>query len=114
MSDTFGVANGVKQGGVLSPILFNVYLDYLLCMIKESGAGCYAGNVFTGALSHADDLILLSPTRQGMKVLINICEQFSIDFDTCFNALRVICYILETKQSKCVQIMWDRHRDCDS
>ena len=86
MSDTFGVANGVKQGGVLSPILFNVYMDYLLNKLKESGAGCYIGNVFNGALSYADDLILLSPTRQGMKLLLQICEKYSIDFDISFNA----------------------------
>ena len=29
ISSTFSTSNGVKQGGVLSPILFNVYLDEL-------------------------------------------------------------------------------------
>ena len=30
ISDLFGVTNGVRQGGVLSPVLFTVYLDELL------------------------------------------------------------------------------------
>ena len=29
-SSTFSVGNGVKQGGVLSPVLFTVYLDGLI------------------------------------------------------------------------------------
>ena len=29
-SDSFGVSNGVKHGGVLSPILFCIYIDNLL------------------------------------------------------------------------------------
>ena len=30
MSNSFHVSNGVRQGGVLSPVLFAVYLDGLL------------------------------------------------------------------------------------
>ncbi len=35
MSQTFTVCNGVKHGGVLSPILFAVYIDALLGRLKE-------------------------------------------------------------------------------
>ena len=37
----FGVSNGVRQGGVLSPVLFSLYMDGLLYKLKESGVGCY-------------------------------------------------------------------------
>ena len=40
-SDSFTVTNGVCQGGVLSPFLFAVYLDNLLCELSLSGVGCY-------------------------------------------------------------------------
>ena len=41
ISSTFSTSNGVKQGVVLSPILFNVYLDELIKMLSEQGLGCH-------------------------------------------------------------------------
>ena len=85
ISDVFTVSNGVKQGGVISPILFNAYMDCLLHRLRVSGFGCYVGNTFSGAFSYADDLILLAPTRRSMGKLLQICKLYSIDYDICFN-----------------------------
>ena len=38
-SDSFGESNGVKQGGVLSPILFCIYIDNLLMSLKKNDIG---------------------------------------------------------------------------
>ena len=46
----FHVANGVKQGGVFSPILFNFYINPLLQLLKKAGCGCDINAVYTGAL----------------------------------------------------------------
>ena len=35
-SETFNISIGAKQGGVLSPILFGIYLDELLPKLKKS------------------------------------------------------------------------------
>ena len=39
ISTQFTVANGVKQGGVISPILLNVYMDDLSTALNSSGIG---------------------------------------------------------------------------
>jgi len=44
------VCIGVRQAGVLSPILFCVYIDNLLDRLSRSGVGCYLGINFVGAL----------------------------------------------------------------
>jgi len=62
LSLPFTVSNGVKHGGVLSPILFCVYIDSLLHSLAESDVGCFPGRVFVGALVYADDIVLSSPT----------------------------------------------------
>ena len=70
----FSVSNGVKQGGVLSTILFAVYVDGLLHILEKSGVGCYVGHKFMGAVSYADDIKLLTPTCKGLRKLVKICE----------------------------------------
>ena len=51
LSKQFSVMNGVKQGGVLSPILYAVYADGLLERLKNTGVGCQLGSRFVGALA---------------------------------------------------------------
>ncbi len=67
MSSQFGVVNGVKESGVLSPLLFAVYIDGLLIKLEETGMGCHMGIHFIGTLAFADDLYLLAPTLSGLK-----------------------------------------------
>jgi len=62
----FSTENGVKQGGIVSPVLFCVYIDGLLSLLRESNVGCFIGNVFEGALAYADDIALLTPTPRAM------------------------------------------------
>ena len=41
LSEPFWLSNGVRQGSVLSPFLFAVYLDGLLVELSKSGVGCH-------------------------------------------------------------------------
>jgi len=84
-SKKFHVRNGVKQGGVLSPILFTVYLDVLLGELSKAGFGCKILGEFVGALAYADDIVLLSPSRYALQCMLKICEDFSTRFKITFN-----------------------------
>ena len=88
LTSCFKVCNGVKQGGVLSPILFAVYVDSLLGRLEQSGVGCHIGGHFVGALAYADDVTLVAPSRSGIRTLINVCEQFALDYDITFNGTK--------------------------
>ena len=59
-SDYVFVSNGVKQGGILSPILFTLYMDMLFLKLKERKIGCFIGDIFLGAIGYADDTALLA------------------------------------------------------
>ena len=61
-SDYFKVLNGVKQGGVISPLLFSCYIDNLFTLLQHSGLGYDVGCLYTGAFGYADDIALLAPS----------------------------------------------------
>ena len=68
------MTNGTKQGGVFSPRGgFATCLDPLLAQLRASGFGCRIAGHWFGALALADDVILLSPSVQGLQSLVNIC-----------------------------------------
>ena len=65
-STQFTVANGVKQGGIISRILFNIYMDYLSETLNSSGIGGYLEDAFLNHLCSADDLCLIRLSSNGM------------------------------------------------
>ena len=85
MSTKFEVTNGVRQGGILSPLLFTVYIDELLEKLKRNGIGCHLGHHFVGALGYADDILLLCPSVDGLKNMIKICEDYANEHSIKFN-----------------------------
>ena len=50
MSASFHINCGVRQGGVLSPVLFSVYVDELIVKSRSSGYGIYIGSLFCGCI----------------------------------------------------------------
>ena len=96
-SFSFNVMNGVRQGGVLSPIIFNVYLDELLHRLQLNDIGCHIGTIFTGALCYADDLLLLCPTIRGLQKMITLCSEFATEYDVIFNPSKTACMAFENR-----------------
>ena len=76
-SNKFSVSNGVRQGGVLSPILFTVYVDDLLTELEKKGVGCYWNNHFVGGLCYADDIALLAPSPTALHLMLDTCSSFA-------------------------------------
>ena len=76
-SNQFFLKQGVRQGSILSPYLYNIYTENLLDNITENsvnGTSIY-GN-FTGIVTYADDILLLSTTLSGLQKLIDTCISY--------------------------------------
>ena len=91
MSEYFSVTNGVKQGGVLSSMLFSLYIDPLLQKLKQSGVGCHINGNFMGVLSYADDITLICPSIWGLNKMLKICNTFSKNNSILFNKKKTTC-----------------------
>ena len=72
----------------MSPILFAVYVDSLLGRLEQSGVDCHIGGHFLRALTYADDVTLVAPSRSGIRTLINVCDQFAFDNDITSNGTK--------------------------
>ena len=87
-SSIFSVGNGVKQGGVLSPVLFTVYLDGLINQLKKKGLGCHFNVHFVGCFIYADDITLLAPSRDALNNMLDVCRVFAEAYDILLNATK--------------------------
>ena len=74
----FNTSQGVRQGSILSPHLYNIYMEELL---KEIEVNCDTGTTlygyYSGIVAYADDIILLSPTLNGLQKMINKCTEYN-------------------------------------
>ena len=93
----FKVTNGVRQGGILSPYLFNVYVDELSEQLKLCNVGCNVNGHLISHIMYADDLILISPSSAGLCQLLYECEKFGISHDVKYNAKKCAIMIFRSK-----------------
>ena len=97
ISDKFSVTNGVRQGSILSSHFFNVYVDDLSKQLNSLNIGCTMGNIIINHLLYADDIVLLSPSSIGLKILLGVCEKFGENNDILFNASKSAVMLFKSK-----------------
>ncbi len=90
-SDYFSSVNGVRQGGVASPVMFTLYMNELILEHKRSGIVCHIGHKYYGNIGYADDLKLLCPSIKSLQKMVNIYAQFGKRFDVQHNAKKTFC-----------------------
>ena len=85
LSETFSVNKGVKQGAVLSPILFCVYIDSLFSVLRRNRTGCWINGMYAGIMGYADNMWLLSPTQDGLQEMVQICSDYCKNLNLSFS-----------------------------
>ena len=75
MSDTFNVKRGVRQGCVLSPILFNIYTDRIF---REGLCGIKLGEEVFSNLRYADDTVLIAESEEELQKLVDEVKERSL------------------------------------
>ena len=82
----FPINCGVKQGGILSPYLFNIFLNDLLEQCTGVQVGAIFNEINVSIIVYADDIILISQHDQHLQILLNLCSKYSEDWLIKFNS----------------------------
>ena len=75
---------GVRQGCIMSPLLFNLYTEELIARVKNVNSGIQVGRDMICILMYVDDIVLFSVTATGMQSLLNAVGDYSKEFDVIF------------------------------
>ena len=100
ISCSFDTSNGVKQGGVVSSLLFNVYLDELNLLLREQGVGCHMNGMFVGAFCYADEVTLLALTGMALNAMRDTCTRFADAHNLLFNSSKTKCMFIDRSCSQ--------------
>lgn len=77
-TDWFDVDTGVRQGCVLSPVLFAIFINGLAKTIKESNLGIDIGeNLNLSILLYADDIVLISDNCKNLQKMMDLVSSYA-------------------------------------
>ena len=76
-SEVFPIKRGVKQGSVLSPVLFTLVMDPILQSLKEKPCGLNICGLYLGTFCHADDIRTLASSKSDCGLHISSVKDFA-------------------------------------
>ena len=76
----------MREGAACSPILWAVYADGLLVVLRKSGLGCKVAGLWVGGVLYADDLALLAPTRAILARMLKLVESYGASLNLTFSS----------------------------
>ena len=50
-----------------------------------SGLGCTIGGIYFGSFGYADDIILLTPSRESLQLMLDLCEKYAEEYSMLFS-----------------------------
>ncbi|CAF4843326.1 unnamed protein product [Pieris macdunnoughi] len=85
LSKPYTMQCGVRQGGLSSPSLFNLYINALIETLSSERVGCHVDGVCVNNISYADDMVLLSASVCGVRRLLKLCEVYAASHGLKYN-----------------------------
>jgi len=81
-SEAYGITEGVKQGGVLSPYFF---IDEMITSGLTKNTGAKLGKNNVSVVSYCDDILLLGCTTTQLEIFLDNCQEHAMDCKMEFN-----------------------------
>ena len=105
----FDYCKGVRQGCILSPMLFNLYLNEVSFLLdrKDRDPITLPNGTHLNCLLYADDLVLISHSAEGLQKAICILSEYCNKWLLSINLKKTKVLIFQNKYRKSVQV---KHR----
>ena len=84
----FDVQCGLRQGLVLSPLLFNLFINDLVVYIKTLDLGIRVGDETLSVMLDADDIVLLAESAAELQLLLDALHDWCGRSDMVFNTAK--------------------------
>ena len=100
LSSSWKLLSGVRQRGILSPLLFDIHINSMINDISCSKYGCRLGFFKSNILAYANDIVILSPYLFGRQKLLDLCIDKSNKLKLTFNANKSFAMKFSWNKSK--------------
>ena len=97
------IKSGALQGSILSPSLFNLYVDVIIYAFSKAGYGCFVRKIVMGCIVYIDDIILLSASIVALQEILNICFHKGQELDIIFNNSKSRLFKIVPSYDCCIQ-----------
>ena len=87
------VNRGIRQGGLTSPYLYNLFYESLISELNSAKCGVTIGSHNFNVFNYADDILLCSTTSSGLQCLIDIAVGYVSSYGLSFNPHKTECLI---------------------
>ncbi|XP_065645642.1 uncharacterized protein LOC136076104 [Hydra vulgaris] len=78
----------ILWGGILSPLLFNIYINDLSVLLKKTTVDCCLGPSLVNHLLYADDIVLCAPSAKGLQILLDLCSSYAVKHGIVYNNIK--------------------------
>ena len=99
-SSVFPIHRGVRQGGVLSTFLYQLYLNDLLETLQRLNLGATVHMVYSGSPTLADDIALIATTPLNLQAMLDCCHEYSSRWKFNFSSSKSAVMIFGKKKQK--------------
>ena len=86
----------MKQGGILSPLLFNIYMDDLSLQLHRQSIGCSVGGTVVNHMLYADDIVLFA---KGLQKLLDISHTYGCNYDIEYNPAKSSIMYIDSRKA---------------
>lgn len=97
ISDEFLITVGLKQGCILSPIFFILFIEDLIQILP---GGVQIGNILIKLLLYADDIIFLAETPESLQFMINRLAEYCKKWNLIINLEKSKVVVFKSKRGR--------------